>query len=139
MGQIYLEPPATRFALANVQSTNAGSYNVVLSDGATTLTSQTAILIVGDRPVITMQPQSQTAVVGSDVTFSVTASGTLPLWFRWRGNTTTVTNMMLQTNTSFLTIPNVQFNTPSNYTVVVTNLFGSSPLSSTALLTVTNQ
>src|SRR5262249_27267470 len=70
--------------LSNVQQPNAGNYNVVLSDGVDTLTSQTAVLNVGDRPVITIQPQNQTAVVGSDVTFSVTASGSLPMWFRWR-------------------------------------------------------
>jgi hypothetical protein len=123
--------------LINAQSENAGTYRVVVSDGAATLISQPALLNVGDRPVITMQRQSQTAVVGSDVTFSVTTSGTLPLWFRWR-HPNTVTNVMLQTNVSFLTISNVQFNTPSNYTVAVTNLFGSSGLSSNAVLTVTN-
>src|SRR6185436_655673 len=50
----------TILSLVNVQSGDEGSYNVVLSDGMSTVTSQSAFLAVGDRPAITVQPQSQT-------------------------------------------------------------------------------
>ena len=126
----------TILSLVNVQSGDEGSYNVVLSDGMSTVTSQSAFLAVGDRPAITVQPQSQTAILGSDVTFSVTANGTLPLSFRWR-NPSIVTNMILQTNVSLFTVRNVQFSSPTNYSVLITNSFGVA-LSSNALLTVIN-
>jgi hypothetical protein len=44
-----------------------------------------AILAHADaQPVIVTQPQNQTLIAGSTATFTVTASGTLPLSYQWR-------------------------------------------------------
>jgi dienelactone hydrolase len=124
------------FTLTDVQPTSAGNYTVVVTDGITTLTSQAATLSVGERPAITVQPQSQTVHVGDTVSLSVSAAGTLPLSYRWRRGSATLTNMILSETTAVLTLTNVQINQAGSYTVAITNLFGAAPLSSTAVLTV---
>jgi hypothetical protein len=82
-------------------------------------------------PVITSQPTNQIVVVGQTATFSVSASGTLPLSYQWTFNTT---NIAGATN-STLTLTNVQFSQAGTYAVVVSNLVNS-VLSSNATLTV---
>ncbi|MGD0350433.1 MAG: immunoglobulin domain-containing protein [Verrucomicrobiota bacterium] len=82
-------------------------------------------------PSITTQPTNQTVVAGQTATFTVGASGTPLLSYQWKFNGTN----LLQATNSTLTLTNVQFNQGGNYTVLVTNLYGSI-LSSNALLTV---
>jgi hypothetical protein len=74
--------------------------------------------------------------VGDTVSFTVSATGALPLSYRWRKDSLTVTNLTLNATTAALTLTNVQANHAGNYTVVVTNLFGAAPVSSNAVLTV---
>ena len=82
-------------------------------------------------PTFTTQPQSQTVTVGSNVTFTAAASGATPLGYQWRFNNGNITGA---TNPS-VTLMNVQTSNAGNYTVVVTNGYGSDT-SSTAALTV---
>ncbi len=83
-------------------------------------------------PSITAQPSSQAVPAGSATTFTVTATGTMPLSYQWRFNGTNVAGA---TGTS-LSLSNVQLTQAGSYSVRVTNAFGS-VLSSNALLTVT--
>ncbi len=39
-----------------------------------------------DPPTITLQPADQAVLVGSNATFSVVATGTLPLSYQWRSS-----------------------------------------------------
>jgi len=82
-------------------------------------------------PTITSQPSDQRIIEGGTATFSVTASGALPLSYQWNFNGT---NLVGATN-AILTLTNVQPSQTGNYTVLVTNMFGSI-LSSNAMLTV---
>ena len=82
-------------------------------------------------PAIAVQPTNQTVYVGGTASFSVTASGTLPLSYQWNFNGT---NLSGATNT-VLTLTNTQLSQAGNYAVLVTNLYGSI-LSSNAVLTV---
>ena len=82
---------------------------------------QITILQVDMPPMITTQPVGQTNVVGDDVTFSVTASGTAPLSYQWRLDGSplagrTATNLMLT---------HVQQSQAGGYTVVITNIAGA--------------
>ncbi|HUG11306.1 MAG TPA: immunoglobulin domain-containing protein, partial [Opitutaceae bacterium] len=74
------------FNIATVTVGDAGSYTVVVSNASGSVTSNAATLSVNVPPAITSHPTSLTAVLGSDVAFSVTASGTNPLSFQWRLN-----------------------------------------------------
>jgi Tol biopolymer transport system component len=83
-------------------------------------------------PTITSQPVNQIIPMGNKVTFSVGATGTAPLSYQWSFNGTNINGATYAT----LTLTNVQFRqTGNNYTVLVTNAYGS-VLSSNAVLTV---
>jgi endonuclease/exonuclease/phosphatase family metal-dependent hydrolase len=72
-------------------------------------------------PSIASQPQSQTVPPGSDVTFTVSATGDAPLSYLWRFNGA---NIGGATATSY-TRTNAQLADAGSYTVVVTNASGS--------------
>jgi len=72
-------------------------------------------------PFITVEPQSQMAIEGSNVTFSVTAIGTQPLSYQWLFQGT---NLDGATNAS-LTLVAVTTNDTGAYSVTITNAFGS--------------
>jgi hypothetical protein len=111
--------------ITNAQPANNGSYTVVLTDGVSTLTSRPAILNVGDPPVITQQPQSQTVPVGGTATFSVTVTGTPPFGFQWRKGSTPLTNFFQIEPSSTFTLTNVRTNDAGDYRVIVTNAFNT--------------
>lgn len=116
-------------ALPNVQPANAGSYSVVVSDAAGSLTSASATLTVLSAPAITQQPQSQSVNAGANVTFSVTASGSVPLSYQWKFNGSDIAGATGAT----LSLPNVQSASAGDYTVVVSNSAGSVTSASAAL------
>jgi endonuclease/exonuclease/phosphatase family metal-dependent hydrolase len=72
-------------------------------------------------PAITLQPQSQNVPPGTNVTFSVVATGDPPLSYQWRFNGNSIT---AASNTNY-SITNVQFSDAGNYSVLVTNNVGS--------------
>ena len=84
-----------------------------------------------DYPIITQQPQSQTVLAGSNVTFMATSTGTAPLSYQWWFGGSSISGA---TSTS-LTLSNVQPAQAGSYTVWVTNAYGSA-ISSNAVLTV---
>jgi uncharacterized lipoprotein YddW (UPF0748 family) len=91
--------------------------------GATTFTNP--------APAITSQPQNQTVVVGNNATFSVVASGSAPLSYQWRFNGAAILGA---TSNSFV-LTAAQYSNAGNYSVMVTNSFGS-VLSANASLAV---
>ncbi len=94
----------------NAQGSSATfSYSVVVSGGT----------IVA--PAITTQPQSQSVLTGSTVTFTVVANGTTPLTYQWNKDGIALSG---QTGTS-LTIPSANASSAGNYTATVTNSAGS--------------
>jgi hypothetical protein len=84
------------------------------------------------KPAITVQPESQTNSIGSNVTFTVTAAGTSPLTYQWRKEST---NIVGETAAS-LGLTNLTAGDAGNYSVAIANRAGSET-SSVAALTVT--
>jgi hypothetical protein len=82
-------------------------------------------------PYFVLQPQSQSAVAGQGVTFTVGGNGATPMTFQWRFNGTGIPGA---TNSS-LTLTNVSGADAGSYSVVASNSFGSAS-SSNAVLTV---
>src|SRR6185503_16953813 len=75
------------FSKTNVQASDAGNYQVIVTNTLGSVTSAVAILTVTNQPPsITNQPQSQTVALGQDATFSVGAAGSTPLGYQWRFN-----------------------------------------------------
>ena len=89
--------------------------------------------VATSAPGITSQPVSRTVPdnAGSNVTFSVTATGSFPLVFEWQKGGASLPSA---TNASF-TVTNATLATAGDYRVVITNSSGS-VTSSVAVLTV---
>lgn len=131
-------PAATNatLLLTNAQPDQSGLYLVWVMDDLGTNRSPPAQLTIALRPAILSQPQGLTVLEGQDAGFSVTASGTPPLSFRWRYGGRSLTNITLDAATCVYTVAPAQLTNAGAYTVIVTNLVGSSSLSSNAVLTV---
>jgi len=82
-------------------------------------------------PAITAQPLTQTAVAGTSVTLSVSAAGDPPLSFQWVNGLGPISGA----TASLLSWPQIQDGNAGNYTVIVSNPWGSAT-SSVATLTV---
>jgi hypothetical protein len=118
-----------------VNSLDPAKYVVVRPDQLFLLYQQSVGLNKGGAaPFIGTPPASQSAYVGANVPFSVVASGTAPLNYQWLLNGTNIPGA----TTSSYTRPTVQLSDAGNYSVVVTNNYGS-VTSSIAVLTFGNQ
>ncbi len=115
----------------SVSATNAGNYSVIISTPYGSVTSVVATLTVLLPPAVVGQPPNLSAGLGSNATFNVTFTGTLPLAFQWQFNGTNLTNQTAQS----LSLTNVQWTNAGSYRVVITNIYGSTT-SSLATLTV---
>ena len=123
------------YSIAATTAADAGSYDVVVSNSAGSVTSAAATLTVASAsaaPSIATQPVSQSAAVGGSVTFSVTASGSGTLTYQWRKAGSAIGGA----TASSYTIAQVAAADAGSYDVVVTNSSGSAT-SSAATLSVT--
>jgi alpha-tubulin suppressor-like RCC1 family protein len=76
--------------LTNLQISDAGSYTVIISNGAGTITSVAAVLTVVPEPVILSQPSDLRVLAGSNITFSLTLSNAVGATNFWQLNGITV-------------------------------------------------
>ena len=110
------------YTISNVQSNNAGVYNVVISNTVTSATviSSNAVLTV-IPPAVVVEPAYLTVAPGSTAMFSVDATGYYPIGFQWQFNGT---NIPGSTN-RVLVLTNANSGQVGTYSVTVSNLFGS--------------
>jgi len=113
----------------NVSPADVGAYSVIVSNAAGSVTSSNASLtiITGQAPVILSAPSSQTVLPGATATFTVSAAGDEPLAYFWQINGTNLTDAgnISGSATSTLTIQNAAISNSENYSVLITNNFGS--------------
>src|SRR5207253_10412460 len=85
---------STSYTTTATTSSDTGSqFTVMVSNAAGNVTSNAATLTVNAAavaPSITTRPASQTVTVGQTATFSVVATGTAPLSYRWMKDGTTI-------------------------------------------------
>ena len=111
-------------SFSSVQSSDAGLYAVVVSNGAGAVTSNPATLTVGSAfvaPAISTQPTAVAAVVGGTARFAVIAGGSAPLAYQWRKDGVSVPGA---TGDAF-SLAGVKTSDAGNYTVVVSNPAGA--------------
>jgi len=109
-------------ALNTVQSAHSGNYSVLISNPAgSTLSSSGRLSVVNAAPLVVALPTSTVVASRSNTLITVTAAGSLPMSFQWQFGGT---NMLKATN-SVLSITNAQWTNEGNYTVVITNAYGS--------------
>ena len=129
-------PGATEptYMITNAQPAAAGNYTVIVTNSVGSATSSPAMLTVNpaSTPVVTSQPQGQSATAGLPVTFTAAAGGTPAPTYQWYFNGQA---LLGATNSSF-SIASAQVLNSGSYTVVATNAAGSAT-SSAAMLTVT--
>jgi len=119
---------ASSLSLNNVTVDQAGVYTVIVSGAAGNSVTNSATLTVNVPVSVTVPPVDQTTVVGSNVTFSVTATGTAPT-YQWLFGGSVIGNA------SSLTLNNVTTGQAGVYTVIVSGAAGNS-VTNSATLTV---
>ena len=124
-------------ALTNVQAADAGTYTLVATNSAGTVTSTAAVLTVSppssSAPAIARHPQAQTVATGSTVVFGAEATGT-GVTYQWRKNGAAISGA---TRPAFV-LSAAAAADAGTYSVVVSNAAGSTT-SSTATLAVVNE
>jgi hypothetical protein len=108
------------YTIAEVRLGSVGSYTVVVSNSAGSITSNVATLAIGVVPAITVQPSSRIVLAGTSATFSVIATGS-GLSYQWKKGGVAISGA---TSSSYV-IQNVQLANVGAYSVVVSNTFGS--------------
>jgi 1,4-alpha-glucan branching enzyme len=111
-----------------VTTTSGTSASVAIGPYSALILSQTP----EGPPTVSVSPQNLTVLVGSNAVFTANAFGFSPLAYQWLNSTGTIAGA---TNTA-LTITNAQLSDAGNYSVIVSNVFGSAT-SSVVMLTVT--
>ena len=131
--------------ISNVQSADAGSYTVVVTNGVTpSATSAAATLTVtAAAPTISTAPASQSTTVGSLTTLSVVATGTAPFTYQWRKGGSAIADGATGNGSTYsgatsatLTITNTQLADAGSFDVVVANTISPDATSAAATLTV---
>src|SRR5262249_52286802 len=115
--------------LTNVQSADAGQYDIIITNGFGMTLSDPAWLVMAP-PLISLQPQSQTNFTGTSVTFTLTVTGDAPLSFQWLKD-----GRRLPATNSSVTLVNLQTSDAGQYRAIVSNPLGSAT-SAVAVLTV---
>jgi DNA-binding beta-propeller fold protein YncE len=108
--------------ITNITTNQAGSYTVVVTNSSGSVTSNPAVVTVsggGSPPAITTQPASQSVNAGASPTLSVAATNATG--YQWQLNGTNISGA---TN-STLALSNIGTTQRGNYTVVVSNVYGS--------------
>jgi hypothetical protein len=118
--------------LSGVQTNQAGSYSVIVSNALGSVVSSNATLTVMTfPPAITVQPVGTNVYVGSNVLFRVVATGAPLPGYQWQKGSTAIPGA----TASIYAIPHAQLTDSGAYSVIVTNTYGA-VTSSVALLNV---
>jgi hypothetical protein len=117
---------------ATSASDNGSTFLVVVSNAVGNVASAVATLTVNMAPSITTQPASQAVNAGRTATFSVVATGAVPLSYQWQKNGTAISGA---TAASYTTPASSASDNGSTFLVVVSNAVGN-VTSNSATLTV---
>jgi len=124
-----------RLTLSGLTPGQAGNYSLHISNAAGVATSSNAALVVnalpaGNAPVISTPPTSGQTSENASVTFTVAATGAVPLTYQWFLNGAPLANVsgaspVSGATTASLSLSNVQAAQAGNFTVLVSNAVGT--------------
>ncbi|MCX5697980.1 MAG: immunoglobulin domain-containing protein, partial [Candidatus Omnitrophica bacterium] len=117
---------STTYTFISTSGDNGAQFRCIVTNSAGSAVSVLASLTVSQPSAITTQPSSQTVILGKNVTFSISASGTAPLIYQWKKGSSSLTNggRVSGTNTAILTIATVAATDAGSYSCLVTNSAG---------------
>lgn len=75
-----------QLSISNLTASDSGTYDVTVMGSCGSITSDPAIVSVGEAPAILSGPQSVGTCEGFDVTFTVVVDSALPVDYEWRQN-----------------------------------------------------
>jgi hypothetical protein len=117
---------AANYTTGATAATDSGSkFDVVVTNSAGTITSNSAVLTVnaaGVAPTISTQPANQTVVAGQTAAFTVIAAGTAPLTYQWQMNGANISGAESSSYTTPVTTTGAS---GEQFRVTVTNSFGA--------------
>lgn len=117
--------------ITNAFPWQSGDYRVVVSNAYGVVTSSVARLTVDSPPLVLSGIPNQLVLIGSNMVFDVEVAGTLPISYQWRRN-----GLNLSTgNARSLVLNPIQFSDAGEYSILVSNRFGTA-ISSTGRLDV---
>jgi Bacterial Ig-like domain (group 2) len=131
---------SSTYNITSAASGDAGTYTVTVTNGAGSVTSTAAQVVVGST--ITSNPQSLSIYTTQTATFSVSAAGQTPFTYQWYqipSGGTTGAEVTGATSSSYTTPAVDMTYNGAKYYADVSDACGGSPLTSTsATLTVTS-
>ena len=117
----------TNLTITGLQPSDAGNYQVVVTNTASSVTSVVAALTVIASPMVTTPFTNQVTMVFSNVTLSITVTGAPPVYYLWQKNGINLTDgaNMNGVDGPNLTISNPQLADSGQYSVIVSNVLGN--------------
>jgi len=118
-------------ALTNLQTSDAATYTVDVTNSCGTTTSPNFVITMTQAPIISLDPVSQSLCAGATATFTANVTGSTSV--KWQKNGIDVGN-----TTTTLSIPSVAAANAGSYTFLATNSCGTTT-SAAATLAVNNK
>ncbi|NQW29570.1 MAG: immunoglobulin domain-containing protein [Ignavibacteria bacterium] len=109
--------------IAAAQTTDAGSYDVVITNNCAAVTSSAVMVEVAAEPIIAVQPKSQSVANGVDVVLGVEARGQ-DMRFEWKHDGTVLPGSEFQA--PVITIKSVSQTDAGKYQCVIKSACGTS-------------
>lgn len=117
--------------VGSLLTSDTGDYAVVVANTFGAITSSVvALTVLAGPPLIAEKPQSIQRYAGGTATLGITAVGSLPLSYQWSFNGAPLSGA----TTSTYTVTDIRAGDAGDYTVVVTNPYGTT--NATAALTL---
>ncbi|MCF3650997.1 immunoglobulin domain-containing protein, partial [Synoicihabitans lomoniglobus] len=112
---------ASSYSLSGVSSASGGSYSVVISNAAGSVTSAAGVLSVLELPKFSGTLVAQSVGEGVDVTFTESVSGSTPISYQWYKDGNALTGQ----NSATLSLASVTPADSGSYSLIATNSVGS--------------
>ncbi|MFC2111163.1 immunoglobulin domain-containing protein [Bacteroidota bacterium] len=119
------------YILTSVDTSDAGTYYCIVTNSCGTAQSTSKVLTVESPALITSQSSGAIKCEGQNMVFTVTASGTSPIFYQWYDNS----GLIIGATNSSYTINSVMSANSGSYYCIATNSCGSDA-SNIAILTV---
>lgn len=122
-GQNVTGATSATLSFASLATTDAGSYDCVITSPCSSATTNAVEVTVSARPAITRQPLVQVLNAGDNLNLAITATGTAPLTYQWRKDGRNVNDggSISGAKSASLRVASSQTTDSGNYDCVVTN------------------
>jgi alpha-tubulin suppressor-like RCC1 family protein len=121
------------FSIASVNASDSESYCCVVTNKAGNIASQSVKLTIKTAPAIMTHPAAIAKCVGQTASFTINASGTAPLSYKWKKNGIDIAS---GADAATYTITSITLSDSGSYTCFVNNDCGTGLTSNAAKLTV---